>query len=93
MNLLNEVPEPSDAELWAIECEADLQAAELALVDAEVALLTSPSNVTAVVYLRALLDVVDLHDFTDDWSSSSADHSSASGYQSRLAATPVEARS
>ncbi len=57
--------EPTEAELWAIELEGEVLAAELALLDAEAALLASPTNRAVGRYLRALLDVVDLHDLTD----------------------------
>ncbi|MEM9654011.1 MAG: hypothetical protein AAGA65_18100 [Actinomycetota bacterium] len=67
MSWLDEIPEPTDHELWAIEADAELLVAELALVEAETALFARPGNATTAAYLRALLDVVDLHDFTDDW--------------------------
>ncbi len=66
MSWLDEISEPSDSELFAIEAEDELLAAELTLVEAETALLARPGNATAAAYLQALLDVVDLHDFTDD---------------------------
>ncbi len=65
MTWLDEIPEPTDAELSAIEADGDLERAEVALVDAEAALFARPNNATAAAYLQALLDVVDLHDFTD----------------------------
>jgi hypothetical protein len=66
MSWLDDIPEPNAAELWAIEADAGVLLAELALVDAETALFARPSNAAASTYLRALLDLVDLHDFTDN---------------------------
>ncbi len=66
MSRLDEVPEPTETELWAIEAEADLLVAELALLEAEATLLARPSNAAVAAFLRVLLDVVDLHDFNDD---------------------------
>jgi len=62
---LDAIDGPSDAELWAIEQEGEVLSAELRLVDAEARLAASPSRAAAASFLQALLDVVDLHDFTD----------------------------
>jgi len=60
------VQPPSDDELWAIELEGDVLDAELRLVDAEAELAAEPRSSSVAEYLRALLDVVDLHDFTSN---------------------------
>jgi hypothetical protein len=65
MTHLGDLPEPTKAELWAIEAEAEVLMAELTLVDAETALFAQPSKTAASAYLQALLDLVDLQDFTD----------------------------
>ncbi len=65
MSWLDAIDGPSDAELWAIELEGEVLDAELRLVNAEAALFAQPSKAAAAAFLRALLDVVDLHDFTD----------------------------
>lgn len=62
MRSIEELTGPSDADLWAIEAEADLLAAELALVDAEAAWYAHPGPETAADYLAAVTEVVDLHD-------------------------------
>lgn len=68
MSWLEHLEGPSDAELRAIEQEGDVLAAEMRLVDAEAALAATPTNANVAAYLRALLEVVDLHDFTDQLS-------------------------
>ena len=65
MTWLDDIDEPTPAELWAIEAEAELLAAELALVEAEARWFSNPRASTAAAYLQALIDVADLHDFTD----------------------------
>jgi hypothetical protein len=62
---LHDLAGPTDAELWGIEADAELLAAELALVDAEIAWFTQPSCATAADFLRALVDLADLHDLCD----------------------------
>lgn len=74
---LDSVEGPSDAELWAIELEADVLGAELRLVDAEAALAARPGRSAIAAYLQALLDVVDLHEFTDQGGSAVAPGCSA----------------
>ena len=61
LNPLDSIAGPSDAELWAIEAEAELLAAELALVDAEAAWYRRPDPNTAAEYLAAVGEVLDLH--------------------------------
>ncbi len=58
---INRTAGPLDAELWEIEAEADLLAAELALVDAESAWYRNPTPETAADYLDAVAEVIDLH--------------------------------
>lgn len=53
---------PTDVELWAIEADADLLSAELALVDAETDWYRSPGPETAAAYLAAVAEVLDLHE-------------------------------
>jgi len=53
-------PEPTDVELWLIETENELEAAESALGAAEIVFARSPRPSTAAGLIRALLDVVDL---------------------------------
>lgn len=65
MSWLDAIDGPSDAELWAIELEGEVLAAEVRLVDAEARLAAAPSRAAAALVLQALLDVVDLHDFSD----------------------------
>jgi len=62
---LNDLPEPTDAELRAIEAEAELLAADLAAIDAESAWLRDPSPGTAARYISALLELIDLVDLVD----------------------------
>jgi hypothetical protein len=62
MTPLDELAGPSPPELWAIELETEVAAAELALVDAEVRWMTRPCRETAVGLVQALLDLLDLVD-------------------------------
>lgn len=68
MSWFEGVPEPTPAELLAIEAEADVLAAEMALIDAEMAWLRDPGPATSAAYLAAVLDLVDLLDLADDLS-------------------------
>lgn len=70
MTWLDRTIEPTETELWAIEAEAQELAAELTLAGAEAAFYERPNADTAAAYVRALLDLVDLHDFAghqDHW--------------------------
>ena len=65
MSVFGHVPEPTVAELRAIEAEEELLMAELALVDAETAWHSRPSLDTAAGYLAALTLVLDLYVMAD----------------------------
>ncbi len=54
------VPEPPESQLWAIEAETELLAAELALADAELAWSLRPNPMSAACYLESLAAVTDL---------------------------------
>lgn len=62
MRPLDDMAEPTVVDLRAIDAEADLLAAELALVDAECAWFSRPGPISAADYLRALAALADLHD-------------------------------